>query len=197
MLFTVDKLTVALSLLVILGQNQPGATDNPGLSVCFMKSRWLWGLCALLLFWHLPCILYWRHPVFMPELVILHQLPFKACFHLLKCFLLSFPFIFRAPPPPRRAKAQRIANSPFPHLTSICRRGERQPWKFNSAVCQFHGPTGGPTANTSCHPSLHVGIFAPLFLSIKHNLQTFLLEKHFFYSFSTLTSKTLSALLSC
>ena len=102
-------------------------------------------------------------------------------------FFSSLPFIFRAPPPPRRAKAQRIANSPFPHLTSVCRRGERQPWKFNSAVCQFHGPTGGPTTKTSCHSSLHVGYFAPLFLSIKRNLQTFLLEKHFSYSFSTLT----------
>lgn len=139
----VDKLTLILSLLISLGPYQPRAMNNPGQSVLCEKQATLCPTPSDIY----PGFFIAIHLVFMQELVILHQLPFKTCFHFLKSFFFFFfltplapPFIFCALPPPRRAKALRIANSPFPHLTSICRRGEKQPWKFNSEFCQFHRP---------------------------------------------------------
>lgn len=37
--FTLDNLTLFLSLFVCPGPNQPRATDNPELRACFVKSR--------------------------------------------------------------------------------------------------------------------------------------------------------------
>lgn len=151
MLFTVDKLTLILPLLVSPGTNQPRATDNPGLRPCFVKSRWLWCLRS---FWHLTCILYCCSSSIYARVGYIAPVAFQGFFSSSEVFYSLPPFIFCSLPPPRRAKALRIANSPFPHLTSICRRGERQPWKLNSEYCQFHRPTGGRTI--SCKNLLSV-----------------------------------------
>lgn len=122
--------------------------DNPGLRALCEKQVTAVCLCPSSFDIH-PAFFIGVHPLFMPELVLLQQLAFKACFHLLKCFLARFPFIFCSLSAPRRAKAGRIANSPFPRLAPVCRRGgERQPWKFNSEFCQFYRPSSGQ--NRSC-----------------------------------------------
>lgn len=131
LLFTVNKLTLGLLFLVSPGPNQPRATDNPGLRVCFVKSRWLWCLRArLLLTSTLHSLLAFIQYLCQSWLYCTSCLS-RLVFIFWSVFF-SLPFIFCSLPPPRRAKALRIANPPFPHLTSICRRGERQPWKFNS-----------------------------------------------------------------
>lgn len=175
MLFTVDKWTPALSLLVSRRRNQPGATDNPGLRVCFVRSRWLGCLChplpltstlhSLLLFIHYLCQS-WRYCTSCLS---------RLVFIFWSVFFSPHTFIFCSLPPPLRAKALRIANSPFPHLSLVCRRVERHPRKSNSESCQFHGPTGGPTISSKkapCHPSSHVRNFAPMFPSIKRSPQS-------------------------
>lgn len=135
------------------------------------------------------------HPVFMPELVILHRLPFKACFHLQKCFLSRSPFIFCSLPPLRRAKALRIANSPFPHLTSVCHREEGQFWKFYSEFCQFHRQSDGlAVSGKNSHLFFLAGNL--VVLSIKHTVicKPFLLEKDFSTVFFFKTPYLLSSL---
>lgn len=109
-------------MLVSSGPNQPRAMDNPGLRALCEKQVTAVCLCPSSFDIH-PAFFIGVHPLFMPELVLLQQLAFKACFHLLKCFLARFPFIFCSLSAPRRAKAGRIANSPFPRLAPVCRRG--------------------------------------------------------------------------
>lgn len=111
------------------------------------------------------------HPVFMPELVILHQLPFNACFHLLKSpppHPHPHPSIFCS----RRAKAQRITNSPFPHLTSFCRRVRGSSGSLTlSSVCFIDQQVDQLAAKIYGQPSFCVHHFAPALLSIKTTMQ--------------------------
>lgn len=58
------------------------------------------------------------HPVFIPQSVILHQFPFKARFHLLKCFFslsLSIHILFS----PHTSKGKGSKNSKFPFSPSL------------------------------------------------------------------------------
>lgn len=142
-------------MLVSSGPNQPRAMDNPGLRALCEKQVTAVCLCPSSFDIH-PAFFIGVHPLFMPELVLLQQLAFKACFHLLKCFLARFPFIFCSLSAPRRAKAGRIANSPFPRLAPVCRRGGRgSPESLTLSSVSFIDQAVDKTevAKTPRHPS--------------------------------------------
>lgn len=126
------------------------------------------------------------HPVFMPELVILHQLPFNACFHLLKP-PYPHPSIFCS----RRAKAQRITNSAFPHLTSFRRRVRSSSGRL-TLVCFIDQLVDQLAAKLYGQPSFCGRNFAPVLLSIKTTMQfenIFAGEALFQLSFDSLGKK--------
>lgn len=180
-LFTGDKLALTLSSSVSLRPNWPRATDNPGLGASVLWKAGDSGASAPHSFWHLPCILYWHSSSIYATVGYIAPVAFQGSFSSSEVFLSLSPFIFCPLPVPRRAKAPRIANSPFPHLSSVCRRGGKDnPESLTVSFMNY--PVDGYKLQNPLVTHLFMTVTALLRsiqLKTRQNLQTFLQGKHF------------------
>lgn len=141
--------------LLARGQISPGLWITLGWERC-VKSRWLRCVCApllltstlhsLLAFIHYLCRSWYYCSSWLSRLVFIF-------------FLARFPFIFCSLSAPRRAKAGRIANSPFPRLAPVCRRGGRgSPESLTLSSVSFIDQAVDKTevAKTPRHPSFQL-----------------------------------------
>lgn len=77
-------------------------------------------------FWHPSHICYWCSSSIYARVGYIAPVAFQGLFSSSEVSFFPAAFIFCSLPLPPRDKALRMANSPFPHLTSVCCREERQ-----------------------------------------------------------------------